>query len=106
VINYSVANAGHLDARVNSTAVEGLLLYMDLPGYTTNNVHSGYPDASDAIISSAVSHLTISFQEGDSFTAYLRQLSKYALLRTGIVISGHLDARVNSTAVEGLLLYK
>ena len=28
MINYSVTDAGHLDARVNSTAVEGLLLYM------------------------------------------------------------------------------
>ena len=28
MINYLVADASHLDARVNSTAVEGLLLYM------------------------------------------------------------------------------
>ena len=60
---------------------------MDLPGYTINNVHSGYPDASEAKISSALTKLSISFQEGDSFTAYLRQLSKFALLQTGIVIS-------------------
>ena len=28
MVNYSVTDAGHLYARVNSTAVEGLLLYM------------------------------------------------------------------------------
>ena len=62
---------------------------MDSTGFSINTIQGtfGPPDATEAKISKALAELSTCFQEGADFKSYLRQLRKYALLKTGIVIS-------------------
>ena len=62
---------------------------MESTGYTINTVQGplGPHDVMESNVLKALSELRLHFQEGTDFNSYLRQLRKYALLKTGVVIS-------------------
>ena len=62
---------------------------MESTGYTINTVQGplGPHDAMESNMLKALSELKLHFQEGADFKSFLRQLRKYALLKTGVVIS-------------------
>ena len=61
---------------------------MDSTGFSINAISgvSSSPDATEIKISKALAELTTCFQEGADYKSFLRQLRKYALLKTGIAI--------------------
>ena len=61
---------------------------MDSTGFSINAITGASisPDATEIKILKALADLTTCFQEGADFKSYLRQLRKYAMLKTGIAI--------------------
>ena len=61
---------------------------MDSTGFSINAISgvSPSPDATEIKIFKALAELTACFQEGADFKSYLRQLRKYAMLKSGIAI--------------------